>query len=902
MNGISSIFLWVFVVWSGLSNAFSAEPELILNGRMDSSGNSFKYFLLRDQNGQPILSRSNHAIYEGIRPSSSRNIAPVHVLSSLKSLLENGYIEQARQPEESTPWVKDIASIRVDFRAVEEAFESLSKDSKPLLDFFTNSPSLKAEIFEKLLLGDSLELDYRKLKAFKIGATYPNPEPIRFPIRVPVSAFLRGISFPDRVEKSLDYVWGKVADTYFDIHVAKLNLAFQKKSILFNASDQSLDIEVDLKGADLSGMIHGIGRVKNISNCFDLIDNKDPRKYWLNPNFWSQKSVLVGAEIGGAKVRFSLKFELDDDGFWKIKMSKPLRLSFPASSNPSGSASKPKVIIKMVAPEHVQIEDDQFIYDEKYVERVESNLDQAAIQRIEKTLSMPFDAALKNAIQPDDLGIQIPIRGWPGEREQGEAKLQIRLGDIKWMKDHFALRFDGRMHFFKRAGCMKSIPLSDANWESSQSGVGPIDRGNRNSDGREFAVFESSDMHQFKWKFLNLDSVNPGVQILIPKHGLQFLVQSAAFSGLYCLSSRALWPRPGYFPLIEFSPARLPNLSLEKDKLTAQFSAAVTFFERDQKGTRERFIPKDPMNIEMELPLVHDSAKKELAWSLPSRVKVAGWNQEETDAFDRLLHLGLRLFQSDASGVNDKSAIVPLNFSYQVLSKFLNIGEPGVAANLQPVLKNLAIDGLGLSVDLDLGDNNHTPSGVRPKGAIIEGKPPRTILVDAPPKHTREPFLTVRWKVDPENPLFYSWRMKSHADRTWPDWKPFEARDYLLAAFEKPGRYEFQLKSMNRAFEIEEMPVVFETYFEPDISVALKPKKDGAQVLPSEPSSSPVAGSSPAPNRIGAKGMFGCSVGIGQSLDASNLFTFLAFISCLMILRSVLRTRLKFRNTLRHPD
>jgi hypothetical protein len=831
--------------------------DRIIFGREDEG---FNYYLVtqlkkkRKDDAQtvevPVLAINGSAIYEGI---SIRN-PKIKIITTLTDLEKHGRLPESVRPESSSPWIKNSLSVKIDSATVEKFLEHLGRSRAGFEKNLSNMSRDKARLFYALLFEKNLKLSTENIEAEKrsvhpeieseptleslsLSSQNPDPDPVRVPI--PIST-----------------VWDWFFDFIMDVYVDTIDIHFAEKRILFDPTSNLIKVKMRGTSADLTGKSRNIGRVKNASRFFDRLQ------------FYDTVSKLNKASIGAFQIEFAFRLQKNPNGFWQLDLAdpkKPLELVMLDTA-----VKKPTVKLS------VEGRPDE-----------ERDLPDRVIKKIEDVLAKTLMTGLTSSFFPDEFGFRIPIELPYYERLNDEDRkspdtpnvtLEISMGQFRIIPDGLLIAFDSRINRFKRPTCLRDFsegsdiseklaPLQDYGkgaWEVTSH----VDVENNPQ--------KKNDVSSLKWqRSANISTAIGTVNVSATHEGLSQLSRAAALGGLYCVSTRALWPRPGYSPLLEFRPRSSPQIKLAENAMLANVSGELFSYARKDSMGRDAFEVTSKKDIDVAVDFYFDPDTL-IRWK-PREILLSN-SVIENDFVQNIANLVFpRAPDKKQQGIGSELLISKLTkerFRFEELKI--------TPADVSGVIK--------IQDFKFLDEDDAKPS----QPVVQELAVPKTERVSGVPTEIHTPNIEIRWK--PSDELFFSWRQKTTDDKKWSEWSPFEKTDHKSLQLEKTGRYYVQVKAMNRSFQVEEVPVQYEFYYQAqsDQNNLMTPPKAGE---PSESAPGPKNESSaqnqnanpPPPAVLPSKGLFGCE------LDATGTSNSLALWLCLLsavVAVGILRLRL----------
>jgi hypothetical protein len=839
-------FLWLFYLCVP-PRAYSQNSEPLLIVGKDG----FNFYLIRDGTGQPVKSIEGFPLYEG------KN-GKYRVTSSSHSLAIHRHLPELGVPSLDSEWIPDFARIKVPISAVSGLLQYFQKNPEDFIHFFKGMTSTKAEIFRSLLFDQVLVLTSEDIRSLQRNSLNSNPSAIKIPIVIDNSASPSG--------KLIDLF----AQMISDIQGSEFRFTFKNKHIEFDSTAGLAKLELTVEKAELRGPVHQMGRVKGL---WQYRDRGELRRIPLNVHlgsvhihnlaellyFYDSEDILIKGEVGEMVLGVELTFAQDVSGLWEVKLVKPLSLKL-LDPDPHVAMS---LLRKADGGGYKKLDDSPRLSEKVRIQ-------------IENTLSDTLKQALSTYFFPNDLGFQVPLQAPAYENFKEDVNLETKLSRVEFLRDGMLIGFDGRLSMQSPAACVPSAEELVKNLKA------PPRQEYLNSEPGNVWVLDSTFPSekdptiapQPLWHSDNDGSVLP-LEVQTPREAIELVNLGAYAAGLYCLSSRAWWPRPGYIPLIEFRPSEPPRLSLNESQIRAAFSGSILTYNRNRKPVGESFEldSRGQYGIRFEVPTVH--LREAFAFQIQNPEKIElydvqnvnrnSFSPEENDFVADLF-----------SGIFGGPSESKLRFTFADLERLFRN---------QIQLKSVHLTASGADVLVDPGEFKWVASRPEPAKLSSEENLQTEFLSDRPSRIS-DSFLRLRWRQhSPEvRDVFYSWSLKS--DGVWSDWSPFDSDQEVLKSLSQTGKYEFQVKAMNRKFEIEEIPQSYEFYYEAPVNEPTKVVKssDWAKPVKIEKKAADLK-TERYESKEADKGAFGCSLNVPSENFVQSMWCLILALLALGFLR-----------------
>ncbi|MDB5039173.1 MAG: hypothetical protein JWQ35_2701, partial [Bacteriovoracaceae bacterium] len=540
------------------------------------------------------------------------------------------------------------------------------------------------------------------------------------------------------------------------------------------------------------------------------------------------------------------------------------------------------------------------------------NFPDDAVKKVQRILSDTFQSGPKSSFFPDDFGIRQKI-GLPyyedlseknATQKMSHSELEIRLANIVPTTTGISAKFDSRVSWYSQPACLSNFKegneIPDLNPKEE---LGQM----KGLAWKLVSDYSLQSVENGKW---HLESSaqkgqNDRVEVFAAKELIDHISRAAVLGGLYCMSTRVLWPRPGYLPLIEFHPTKFPEFKLDQNGTRAKVVGDLVSFDLESKNPKqkgvarnleinEKFVETDRRPVDFELGFSLDKNSKEIRWSVPSDINISQ-SKDENELLQEILKNSIMPKLKEVTWL----AQVSTDLLKHIFSKFFSMKGPP--------LKDLQVSAEGIKLDVDVGSfdwllpeeaskaDEKKESDSKPLENKNEVIPvPKTVKIEAP-LEIYDPNVEVSWQ--PNDQLFFSSRKRNIDSGEWGEWSSFQGGNRTKINFEKSGRYIVQVRAMNRGFEIEPIPVQYEFYYQqPELTdlmsapaVSRKEKTDGApgKLTSPQPRDLKPAALTAAPEAsMGSKGLFGCGIQMSKSESSSSLlFLFFCSVLSLFVMR-----------------
>lgn len=802
---ISGVF-GICISW-GISILCAAEKE---SEQLVFGTHNFLFYRILDSKSEPVRALNGEALYEGFGEDRGEKIRSVTTLKSLER------IQRLASSVPASEIYRDAKSFQVKFspKLIESSLQFLKNNPEALRRLLQGGSASKAKLIRGFLFGDALELSPEDFETMGQGAFSTRGEWPRFMVILSI--------------KGLDVL----LDWLLDIYVSHIRFEFSEKHMIFDPESNSVRFILHVKRTKLQGLIHRVGRLRGL-----------PIEYF------NVKDAIQDAEVDPFTISFSIGLSKTSAEYWKAGVKEPVRMKM----------DQPKGGIRL----SLKREEGGKIINDKY----SFAFSPATIQKIEETLHHTIDGSFGSFYFPEEVGTRWLIKSAPYELSDGRTQYELRLADFKIVPSGVQLGFDSYFHIYELPSCVKGLQ-----WTDRRLPVEPVKLSNETIDHSAWEMKSTwneqlvnlSD-HFTAWKLTDSEDQKPAVDAEITERGLDFLARSAMLGGLYCVSTRAIWPRAPYMPLMEFQPTQLPELNLSDKGVSARVQGEILIKKREFSAGKDGFVLKGKISaMDWRVGFGFDAETRKIRWALPDELKFGQFSEEENRFIQRLGDVAAKL----ALGLDVRGeAFLSSDILRKVFPDAADIHLAQLKINDQALNLKFNLDPLKWLGEL-LGPHPDRRSAVETPDL---GVSLHTVFVEDLPTKVSTPFMEVRWK--PQNQLMFSWRYKHRSEDQWQDWTPFQSEDRAAFWLAKPGRYEFQVKSMNRSFELESSPAVYEFDYEP--AEGARTSNEASETKPTQESPSRplenVKDVSPEPHRVSAKGMFGCSLGEGTFKDSMAL-------------------------------
>ncbi|MBN8555258.1 MAG: hypothetical protein J0L93_07430 [Deltaproteobacteria bacterium] len=832
-----------------LGVVYAEDFPLLLEGK-----DKFNFYLIRDENRKPITLRGS-PLYEG-------KSGIFRVTSSLKNLIERQHLKDPENlvPPTQSAWVKDAFQIKVPASSASGLLRYFQEHPKDFENFFSGMTPEKLELFRSLLFDDTLVLSAVDIQSLQRNSLQPSPPPIKIPILI---------------EKGK---WGKRLNRYIemilDIQGDEFVFTIEGKRIDFDPKTSTATLKLIVKKAELKGPLHEVGRLRGFWQFRDELSKIKTNitiptfvfGTWNIKNlgqpvyFFDKESILVSGIVGRMVLEASLQFIEPSPGLWRIHLAKPLNIKL--------LDDKPTVQMK------VRRLDPDGVYRDLVPDPDPAEITETVRKQIEDTLSDTIKSALNTYFFADDLAFRFPLRGLTFESQDANIQTQTKLSKVEMDSDGLVIGMDARLSMTSPANCsVRAVELI--------KNFTPVF-----DPQSEFKMQKSG-----RWQLNHYENPqNPGwisndenlklIDVRLSKDALQLLNIGAYASGLYCLSSRAWWPRPGYIPLLEFRPAALPEIQFSNNSFNAHFEGDVFIYGRNQQTMNEKFDVSNAKNIKLKFDIPGSFSSERSEWKI-SGIQNLNFSEDQ-------------IFSSETNSLNawieetfKKDDWGQIRFSLSDLDKLFENKIRFSSFQLTDAGLDISIDPKDFSW-VEIRDSNSQVV----ETSQLKVSPLETEFLSDLPERIDNPLLHLRWrqKYKQTEDVFYSWALRS-SDSPVTEWSPFDSEAEWMKFLTKPGKYEFLIKAMNRKYEIEKTPKVYEFYFQPREEAPQKNVKpaDWAQPMPVEKKSN-VSTKTSVKETESDKGAFGCASGLGEKTEPHfnlwiNLGGFLMALASLLILR-----------------
>lgn len=842
---IQSMLLCFSFFWVGARSSLADDKlegfDRVILGRAEEG---FNYYLISQfvkmqsvLTEVPILATDGSPIYEGVRAGPGEKL---RIVSSFANLLSKGRLPNSIRPQTYGPWAEQSIRVILDAATIEKFLGILGKDKRAFQSAAGGLTPDKAKLFYAILFQKRLQFSTRAVESERLlvqpdydalptldalGLTSKNPDPD--PTRVPIS---------------LSYgFWDHFIEFMLDIYVDSIEIQFAKKTITFDPKTQSIRFQMSAEGAELTGRSHNIGRVRNLSKYVNRF-----------PFFFHDRYVKVKkASIGAFDIDLSFKFEMKESGFWQLELLNKER----------------PLVLRMKDKEplvNLDIENLPFR---------STNLSDRVIKKIEDVLSETVASGLSSSFSPDDFGYRAPVRlpnfervSDPDRKLGGgpQAELEVRMDKFNFLSDGVEMFLKTRVNRYSSPSCLKNfredaepIALSKSSVASSQ-----------NSPWQLVSTFEreDQDVKIGSWKAQSVEGSSKGfVDIEVAKEALNQFSLTAALGGLYCSSTRAVWPRPGHTPLIEFRPLSPPQVRMNENQISVNVSGELLSYGRRFESDIDGFHLSSQKHIEATIDANLEPATQKISWK-PSELRFSN-SPVENDFVQEVLKMIFETFSK--TGPDGRSTLGTEVFLSQLTQGKVQFESVKISKDrIQGRLPASNLDRLDWKQNVPIEGEWNDEDLVAPKTERI----PET------PTEVHFPNIEIRWK--PNDRFLFSTRKRKADEAKWGDWSPFQRGDHESISLGAAGRYYVQVKAMNRGFEIEETPVQYEFYYDAPLQsldlLNRNPKDDAnpSQKSEGDPLQSeknhPIEAA--PPDSLPSKGIFGCSLDVSGQQANSKIF------------------------------
>ncbi len=858
----------------------------------------FVFVKVTDSNGHDVLSLDKSPMYEGVLEKKNPPPSPstkILLRMTYKTMEERGYIAgEAGKPFQYSAWAPNAVKIRVPISALVNLLGYYQNSPDSFFHLFRSTTHEKTQLLGSLLFGNDLSLSAHDLEVLQREAFEPQPAPVNVPILV------QNLSVPIREIPYIRRIWGvkhlrteinaaKVADFINDIQVGHLQMKFKSKSVDIDPSNDLIRIRLIVDKATLRGVIHQLGRPKEIFPYKDnvqggffrlvnsLLESFDKPTLDKLLQFYEQEKVLIGGDLGGTlegetwqiRLSFGIQIVHEPSGYWKINLKEPLTVTperLGISPNDKTN-SKPKVVLKFV-PKNLIGPNGEILYTQDDIKKpLIIDLSEKVLGDIRRTLNETLQQGFKSNLAPEDLGFFIPMGPGPYEDQSGKVALESRLETLDFEKDELVLGYGFRLQVAKSADCIKKFDPATLN---SLKPLEPDDRKEVQTSKDIWTLESQVPLSQWTTSRQTPLDLN-----LSASSSLATLINAGAYaSGIYCITTKTLWPREGFFPYVGFNPSALPKLSLDLNKLDLDFEGQLMSFERNFRKNStaigEKFDLVTSQGVASYAEAALDSKSDTFAVDL-GPVRGTNFSDEENSFLSSLGKIMKSiLVTSDikpAEGiVSPKEKTHLFELSIPELEDNFSIRDAQNNLVKKLLFKSIRwnsdrIDLLADPTDFAWIEKIYAAASKESEKIYI----PNTILDPELLGYSRFAPVTIRWKDETEpdfgnaksetGNFFYSWRLLDCDSNMTDDWSVFKMTRETRVYPKKEGCYRFQIKGMNRSFKIESEPKVYEFKYLADERPIVTPITGGLKPAPlpaTEPAKPANAEHEPS------KGGFGC--------------------------------------------
>lgn len=798
----------------------------------------------------------------------------------------------------------------VEFRSerVEQAFEvrlypgilqgilnSIQEHPEHLARLFENLGPSKTYLIQQLLFKDQFVLTAADLRELRQSDRRTLPPPIEFELlinsQLDLEELLRSqVNFPEnswvsRVLNELSDPASKAFDALWSmsivIQVDKLVFHIREKRLVFDPKEQKLNIEIIADRAQVSGPLKEIGEAKRLIN-------------WRGHE---EDYRLENGEIGPMALSFSLKFTRESPDFWRLYANPQLFSLKFAEEEPTV-----KLHVKGVSSQG-QIRDDQAVVKMGNAQKV----------AVLNTLAPTMTQALTTRFFSDTVSLK--TKKAPILPNAENISFQNWIREIRFVSDGVDLVFDSQFELAKLDECVprpiESFSSIDFKYVAPQ-----VD-----AKTEWGLIWTSENQH---WEFFRKTGEPPSEKIESPAfirlthhpYFLNWVFYSAWLAGEFCIDSRLWASRPAYTPLMEVRLTKAPELiPAEAGNFYLNVEGDVRTWEREITDLEDKFsrlaiqkffrvkVPLDRENLDIgwgEMELVFKNQ--------PDLEDGENLNDSESDLVRRLvLHIlermeFLKRFQSSREDYP--------GFSLRKLAE--NLGQGVIRFDEFSWSENAWMTRLELQ--------DFSPLFVQPedrpekKNSLPEME---TKLVQKPDYWVADSIVDFVWdqassnenEGGEEHRLFYSWTLyRPDQEESSREWSQFDIEKQVKLALKEEGLYRFEVRAMNRDFEIEfPSKAVHEFYFlgtqspenfnsTPELKLKVDSEEEPQELEIQKDSDH--SSQDQKPNRMSAKGAFGCGLKFTDEAAELNWFWLAGFLLVLALLRAGKGRQKKMRDCL----
>lgn len=814
----------------------------------------FKYFIITDAQSEnffgrdgrpyarrPVLSSDGSALYDGRRIDSSGKLRWIRV--SYQQLLDENRLPGAQipMPDYRSPLDRNSLQLEVSAPLVQRVLQELQANSAESLKGSPSMTPRKVEVIRRILFEPEVLLSREDLKDLARNHENPDPPPSEFAIEVSavIPEDLRPLANGRYVPRRT-------------IQIDELIFSMSRRWIIFDPARNRFRVELIADRARIQGPINDTG---------DVI-------FLMDYRWWDEYYNLDFGEVGGMRMSFDLQFEAEDDQFWLLQI-------VPHTFNIEFVDPEPRVDMKVSGYRR---------NGDPYFENEVLPLIPAAQKEVQRKLTDMIAGALSSRFFTEGLSFKLPVSVLDEWIYPSRFLSKARLSQLQVLPEGLLLGFDSQFEVDRVSECLEGLGVQD---EPAQQY--PLPR--REAQGNRWAlVWKKSgawDLMQElngQWAPANLAEARIGLDVKTSVFNRS--LYAAWRAGSFCVSTKSWWPRPGHIPLIMAVPYESPKLLLvEEDIWELKVPVELVHWRRDLAEPREQFSIRElGKRFDFSARLAANSDFRH--WVLFD----LELNSKDLTAEE------IQLVTSLVSSVLRESQLIPSDQSVEGFSKRVEWQSLETTGwSLEQMRGWPSEDQTRFVVNLQeesiFGLMASTPTGSTPD---LTRFPLRTALSKRPPFLVTDDF--VEFAFGPESmrydeKVFYTYRWREPSGE-WTAWSLFDERQQTLLPLESEGLYQFEVKAMNRWFEIEGPGYPrYEFYHEVVEAAASEPIPEGATreawqapeatVAESEKSNKELAAENiPPPHRAESKGLFGCGV---QARNESSLWLFLFFILLLAL-------------------
>ncbi len=817
----------LFGLFTALMSVFSASPDAPIN--LIYGNREFVFYPILNQNHEPVQSLGGDNLYEGISKEGVRIQSTLKKLEKMRRLLTSVQPLTVKTHENSF-------QLDISHRTFVDFLNLLGSDRKLFEKMMLGMTQTKKQILEGFLFGGGIRLNQADFEALGQNAfsTRGNLPKVKVPATIPV--------------------FGSIVESNMDIFVSTLDLDFLDKKIVFIPEDNKIQFVFHINDAELTGVCHWV------------VQPREALKGLFGKRLIGR---VTKANVDPFTISFSMGLRKSADGYWGLKMVDPVKMTMdPLAKEDIGVSNVGKKLPDAEKKKGPGITI-TFQWNEGKIVKSStshSEFNQESVDVIAGALQKTLLTGIETSFFPEDLGSRWGVQPPVHEKQSSYLEYETRLSDFKISESGFSLNLDSWAHIFQKARCAE-----DLKWRETSAG-----NFSQQPQREKWALIslpkvkpepkaKQKPIDFSQWDLFGKNSeIPPQLNLKISQGGLQFLANTAFDAGLYCVSTRSLWPRKAYIPLFQFKPADFPIVSMKYDQV------GVSLNGKFQVGRRNRLEdPSSPVKME-DLPAVNlqlgmrfltDNQKIE--WVVPSEgIKFGGFSDDENTYLYRALSTLSKLIvgmdlQGEAFLTNKILEQLKWEGDFPDLRKF-----DLVDSNLK---LNFSLGRLKwLKRVLELDESTLAPTStqiVKPETLFESDRGPATFIK----LNMNVPNMQIAWQKNEK--LLYSWTFKHRSEDQWRDWSAFEQTDRATFWLDKPGFYDFQVKAMNQSFDVQQFASHAEIYYQPR-----KNELDSKEVISYDDSKPKMAESSTKPEvkKISAGGFFGCSLQMNSQTKSST--------------------------------